>query len=565
MGLASIPNRIRSLPRLPQIVRVLAKYGFGDVVGRIGLDSALHAIRSRVFSSVDARFHALSTEERLRLMLEDLGPTFVKLGQVMATRPDMIPMSLIQELRKLQDKVKPFDTEGIRAHVEAELRRPIAEVFAEFDDKPLAAASIAQVHLARLEDGRRVVLKIQRPNLERVIETDLVLLYWLAELAEERLPEIRRYQPLELVSEFHRSILKEIDFETEAYHIRRYAKNFAGDPEVYVPALIDELTTSKILCEEFIDGIKLNDPELHRRADIDLKRIARSGVRIIIEQALVHGFFHADPHPGNIFVLPGNRICFIDFGMMGILDQERIDELLQFLVAILTRDVERMTRLFARLDLIGEDVDVRGLQRDVDDLICRFQSIELARLDVGKFLNQVFEVIIRHDVKVPADLLLVGKALATIEGVGRDIYPELNALEEIRPIILKIWLRRMADPSYHARGARRAFEDGLLLLETAPRELRLALRKLREGGLTLKADLDDLRAATRAQAQSTNRLALAVVIGSLALAAAYLIKDADLSGWVDFRLAPVLGLATLITAVLLALGQLVGYIRSGGL
>ena len=566
MGLASIPNRIRSLPRLPQIVRVLAKYGFGDVTARIGLDSFLHALRSWVLSDVDPRLNTLSTEARLRLMLEDLGPTFVKLGQVMATRPDMIPMSLIQELRKLQDKVKPFDTAGIRAHVEAELARPIAEVFSEFDDQPLAAASIAQVHLARLKDGRKVVLKIQRPNLERVIETDLVLLYWLAELAEERLPELRRYQPVQLVSEFHRSILKEIDFETEAYHIRRFAKNFAGDPDVYVPAVIEELTTPRILCEEFIQGTKLNDPTIHTRQDIDLVKVARTGIRVVIEQALVHGFFHADPHPGNLFVLPGNKICMIDFGMMGILDQERIDELLQFLVSILTRDVEGMLRLFARLELLPEDLDQRGLGRDVDDLICRFQSVELGSVDLGKFLNQVFDVITRHQVKVPADLLLVGKALATIEGVGRDIYPELNTVEEVRPHILRIWLRRMADPGYHARGPRRAVQDGLLLLETAPRDLRLALRKLRAGELGLKLELDDLRAASRAHSQATNRLALAILVASLALSAAYLIPRSDLSGWMgDFPLMALMGLGALATGFLLALGLLVGYVRSGGL
>ena len=566
MSLASIPQRIRSLPRLPQIVRVLAKYGYGDVVARIGLDSMVHALRSRVFSDVDPRFHALSTEERLRLMLEDLGPTFVKLGQVMATRPDLIPMSLVQELRKLQDKVKPFDTEGIRAHVEAEMGRPLSEVFQEFDAQPLAAASIAQVHLGRLKDGRKVVLKIQRPNLTRVIETDLVLLYWLAELAEERLPEIRRYQPLNLVNEFHRSITKEIDFETEAYHIRRFAKNFAGDPDVYVPQVIDELTTPRILVEEFIEGVKLNDPGIHQRTDIDLVKVAKTGIRIVLEQALVHGFFHGDPHPGNLFVLPGNKICLIDFGMMGLLDQERIDELLQFLVSILTRDVERMIRLFARLDLLPEDVDVRGLQRDVDDIICRFQSVELARIDVGKFLNQVFEVITRHEVKVPADLLLVVKALATIEGVGRDIYPELDTLAEIRPHILRIWLKRMAAPDYHARHPRRAVQDALLLLETGPRDLRLALRKLREGELSLKVDVEELRAASRAHSQATNRLALSVIVGSLALSAAYLIpRSQGLDEYFGFPVLTALGLGALAAGLLLSLGLLVGYVRSGGL
>ena len=564
MGLASIPERIRSLQRFPQILRVLLKYGFDDVVSRIGLDSAFHELKRFVLPASDPRLGALKSEERMRLALEELGPTFVKLGQVLATRPDLIPMSLVVELRKLQDKVKPFDTEGIRQHVERELGRPLGEVFQDFDGAPLAAASIAQVHRATLKDGRKVVLKIQRPNLERVIETDLAILAWLATLAEERLPELRRYRPVAIVEEFHRSILKEIDFTTEAYHIKRYARNFAHDPRIYVPKVMDELTTPKILCEELIEGVKLNDPKIREVPGIDLPAIAKVGVTFILEQALVHGFFHADPHPGNIFVLPGNRICPIDYGMMGALDQERIDELLTFLVSILTKDIDRLIRLLYRLELIGDDVDLRALRRDIDELIQRFESVELAKLDIGKYLQALFDVITRHEVVLPSDLLLVGKALATIEGVGRDIYPELNTLEEIRPVVLGIWLRRLADPQFHLRHARRALDELTHLGETGPRDLRITLRKLRHGELSLALRQPDLEAATRAQAQSLNRLGVSTLIGALVLAGAYLVGGTD---WTIFGLVPLpvaAGFVLLALATLYGLILLVGMIRSGG-
>ncbi|MCO5170164.1 MAG: AarF/UbiB family protein [Planctomycetes bacterium] len=563
MGIASIPQRIRSLQRFPQILGVLFKYGFGDVVARIGLDSILHDLKRRLFPTSDPRFEQLTSEERVRLMLEELGPTFIKLGQVLATRPDLIPMPLVLELRKLQDKVKPFDTAGIRAHVEALYGRPLDTIFKEFDAQPLAAASIAQVHRATLLDGREVVLKVQRPNLERIIETDLSILSWLAETAEERIPEIRRYRPRAIVAEFEKSIVKEIDFTIEAYHIKRFAKNFQGDPTVYVPAVMEDLTTPQVLCEEFIRGTKLNDPAIHQRADIDLPALARNGVRFILEQALVHGFFHADPHPGNLFVLDGNRICPIDYGMMGSLDQERIDELLTFLVGVLTRDTDKLIRLFHRQALIDEHVNVRALKQDIDDLIARFESVELAKLDIGKYLQSVFEVIVRHEVQLPADLLLVGKALATIEGVGRDIHPQLNTLEEIRPVILKIYLRRLADPAYHTRAPRRVMDDLGHLLETGPADLRLVLRRLRDGELTLRHDVRGYEDAARDQAQALNRLALALVTCTLIGAAALLLARTGVTIG-GAPLEALLGLVALALGVLYGLVLFVGFVRSGG-
>lgn len=567
MSIISIPSRIRSFKRLPQIVRVALKYGFGDVVARAGLDTVLHRVKSSLISDADPLVAELSTEERIRKMLEELGPTFVKLGQVMATRPDLIPLDLVTELRKLQDKVKPFDTEGIAELVSEELGKPVSEVFKEFNGKPLAAASIAQVHRATLLDGREVVLKIQRPNLKRVIETDLAILKWLADAAEENIPELRRYSPVGLVDEFEKSLTKEIDFETEAYHIRRFAKNFEGDPDIYVPEVYDEWSTSKVLCEEFIDGLPLNSPKILEWSEEERRSLAQAGIRVILEQALVHGFFHGDPHPGNIFVLPDKRIVMIDYGMMGILDQERIDDLLTFLVGILTKDLDKLIRLFYKLELIGEETDIRSLRREIDDLISRFESVDLADLNIGRYLNQVFEVVVRHDVQIPSDLLMVGKALATIEGVGRDLYPELNTLEEIRPIILKIYLGRLTDPSYYSRTPRRITEDLLYLLETGPRDLRLTLRKLREGEFKTKLELVGLEKTRRSQAQATNRLALAVVNAAVFLGSVYLFgqpTQPEILAYVgEIPLNALIGMFGVGLAVVYGAVLTIGFLRSG--
>lgn len=563
--LAQLPQAFRSIKRVPQIASVLIKYGFGDVVNRMGLDSLLHDLKAKVFSDVAPEFEGLTTEERIRLALEELGPTFVKFGQIMATRPDLIPMSLVIELRKLQDKVTPFDTTGIKAHVERELGRKLDEIFSEFDEKPLAAASIAQVHRATLKDGKKVVLKIQRPNLERTISTDLDIIAWFAEMMEERLPETRRYSPTAAVREFKKSISKEIDFEREAYNMRRYARNFRADPAVYVPKVYDEYTNSKVLCEEFIEGIKVDSKALAEHPTLDRKTIATAGIRIVIESVFIHGFFHADPHPGNIFLLEGNRVCMIDYGMMGVLDQERIDELLVFLVSLLTKNTDKMIRLFFKLGLIGEETDVRALRLDCDDLLNRYEMVELAKVDTGRLIQQLFDVITRHDIILPADLLIMGKSLATIDGVARDIYPELDPLNAIRPHVLRIYMRRLADPAFFSREPVRVAEELWFLAQTAPRDLRLFLRHLREGRARVTLDLEGFEGAVKKNALATNRLSLSVVMGAIIMGSCYMLVHSNLKPFLgDFPIQSILGLVGIAIACFYGFVLFIGFLRSGG-
>ncbi|MEZ0228417.1 MAG: ABC1 kinase family protein [Planctomycetota bacterium] len=563
--LAQLPQAFRSIKRVPQIASVLMKFGFGDVVNRMGLDTLLHDLKAKVFSDTPPEYAGLRTEERIRLSLEELGPTFVKFGQIMATRPDLIPMSLVVELRKLQDKVAPFDTTGIKAHVEKELGRKLDEIFSDFDEQPLAAASIAQVHRATLKDGKKVVLKIQRPNLDRQISTDLDIIAWLAEVMEERLPETRRYSPTAAVREFKKSISKEIDFEREAYNMKRYARNFRDDPAVYVPKVYDEFTNAKILTEEFIEGIKVDSKAIKERASLDRETIAKNGIRIVIESVFIHGFFHADPHPGNIFLLEGNRVCMIDYGMMGVLDQERIDELLVFLTALLTKNTDKLIRLFFKLGLIGEATDVRALRTDCDDLLNRYEMVELAKVDTGRLIQQLFDVITRHDIILPADLLIMGKALATIDGVARDIYPELDPLNAIRPHVLRIYMRRLADPAFFSREPMRVAEELWYLAQTAPRDLRILLRHLRDGRAKIGIELEGLDANVKKSAQALNRLSLSVVMGAIIMGSCYLLVQSNLKPLIgEFPIQSILGLLGIGIACFYGFVLFIGFLRSGG-
>jgi ubiquinone biosynthesis protein len=577
MSITRLPQTIRNLSRLYQILRVLSKHGFGDIVARIGLEGTWEGMKNRLSFGRWGRREVehYRTEERIRMAFEELGSTYVKFGQILATRPDLIPMSLIHELRKLQDHVPPFDVALAKQTIEEEIGTKIGEVFAEFEEKPLAAASIAQVHRGKLKNGEEVVVKVQRPGLRALIDADLDLLHVLAELLEENLPEMRRWQPVAIVEEFDRSIHKEIDFGREAHNIKKFAKNFAGDAAVYAPRVYDDFSTGRILVMEFLRGIKVNSDEIFKHPEIDRELVARNGIRVTLTQVFVHGFFHADPHPGNMFILPGNVIGLIDFGMMGRLDQERIDDLLGFLVAVLTQNPERMIRQFQKQGLVDEKVDTRALQAEISDLMDRYLGMEIMKIDVAVYIQELFEVITKHRIILPADLLLMGKSLATIDGVARDIYPELDPLTAIRPHILQIYFQRLSDPNFYARDTVRAIEEGIFFLQRLPRDLRVLARKLRDGEFQVKLDPTGVGwdRYLRERNRAMNRVAAAILIVGFLWVASYIITQAEASRAMTLgeKIATLsttplewMGVVGFVTAAVLGFWFAYGYLRSGG-
>ncbi|MBS1106105.1 MAG: ubiquinone biosynthesis protein UbiB [Deltaproteobacteria bacterium] len=530
-ALVRIPRTFKNLARLREILGVIVQYGFGDLVARLELESTLELARSLVrFRRQRRELVRYTTEERIRMAFEDLGPTFVKLGQILATRPDLIPMSLVIELRKLQDAVPPFGSEAARNQIESALGRPIAELFAEFDDAPIAAASIAQVHRARLFSGEEVAVKVRRPGLEQVIGTDLEILRGLASLLEENAPELRAYAPAEIVEEFARAITLEIDLSHEASNMQRFARNFADDPQVHVPKLFEAYSSPAVLTMEFVRGIKAKDLAGLDAAGIDRKKLAAGGVEFCLRQVFDHGFFHADPHPGNLFVLPGEVIAPIDMGMMGSLEPEMIDALLELLVGILLRDAEKIARLFARLGLIDERVDRVRLRRDIAALLERYAALPIGEVDVAALIGNLFEVLQRHRVRVPPELLLMGKALATVDGMARDLDPTLDPIEAVRPYVLKTWLRRLADPRFLARDWIRAASDFVETATTLPGDLRAIVRDLRRGELRLATRHEGLETLLREQARSANRSLLALLVAATTVTAWLGIAGLGLAG-----------------------------------
>ncbi|MBM4395838.1 MAG: AarF/ABC1/UbiB kinase family protein [Deltaproteobacteria bacterium] len=503
--------RLRDIGRLRRIASVLARHGFVDVAERVHVMQALRRI-GRIFRRRSAAAEVIPWTRRIRLAAEELGPTFVKLGQMLATRPDLVPMPLVLELRRLHDEVPPFPFEDVRATIEAELRRPLAEVFEWVEEDAVAAASIAQVHRARLKTGEEVVIKVQRPRLQEVIGADLRILLLLAQTIEARVPEMRPFRPVAIVEEFRRSLSREMDFSTELSSMQRFAANFADEPMLHVPHGYPQLSTRRVLVMERIEGAKITDRAALDAMGVDVKAVVDLGMRFTLRSIFEHGFFHADPHPGNFFIRPDASIALLDFGMMGSVEPQRLDEMLTWMVGLLTGDLDMMVGLLLDADLIGDETDVRALRGELRGIVDRYQHAALASIDVSALISEVFDVTVRHHVFLPADLLLVGKAMATMEGIGREAWPDFQPLDAIRPYLTEVYLKRMLDAKKHSQVAVRSLVEGATLLKDAPLDIRRVLRKLRRGELQIVHRSADAPAEIRARHARTNRLILAALL-----------------------------------------------------
>jgi ubiquinone biosynthesis protein len=484
-NLLRIPQYARNVQRMRFVIRVLFTHGFGHVLDRAGVGRLARFGRNRIFG-INPDLANRAWEVRVRLAMESLGPTFVKLGQMLATRPDLVPMSLIHELRKLQDDVPPIPFAAVRRVVQDELGEPLLKLYRTFDEQPLAAASIGQVHRAVLPDGTEVVVKVQRPGLDDTIRTDLDLLMFLAQQVEDSVPDIRQFHPVAAVEQFARGLKLETDFSNELRNIERFRKQFSDTPQLHLPTTYSQISGRRVLTMEFIDGAKVTDSETVQAWGLSGAEIAKTGTAIVIASIFEHGFFHADPHPGNFFVLRDGRIALIDFGMMGSLDRERIDDLLTFLASLLLNDTEMLVSQLMDLGLLDDSVDVRALRGELHELMARYYGVDLAGIDIGTFITEVFESIVRFDVQMPADLLLIGKAISTMEGIAREIHPDFNPLVDIRPQLIRLYVRRALDPSVYSRRVVRLMHDYWGLLSTFPGEARGLIRRAKAGELQVQ-------------------------------------------------------------------------------
>ena len=551
---------VRDLGRLQQIASVLVGYGFGDMVRRIGLAGALErAGRLLHWQDPQAMAH-MAPPERVRRALEDLGPTFVKLGQVLATRVDLFGPEWIAELGKLQNAVPPLPFERVRPQLVEDLGAEPEAVFAQLDEAPIAAASLAQTHRAWLADGTAVVLKIRRPGIRDTVEADLRLLARLAEIVEAQAPDLHRYRPREVVQQFAQSLRRELDFAAECRNAERIAANFAGHDEIVVPRVHWQWTCERLNVQDFVAGIPGPDLAAVDASGMDRKRLAQVGAGIVLKMVLEDGFFHADPHPGNIFYLPGERIGVIDFGMVGRVSEQRRIQIVQLLHGLVEREAEAVTDVLMEWGEGAWEADETRLQADIGAFVDQYRGVPLKDLRMGAMLLDVTTILRDHGLSLPPDLALMIKAFLTLEGFGRQLDPDFDMAGAARPYVEKALLARYSPRALLRRGRRGAI-DALELAGDLPRELRRLLRAARRGRLNMQIEVTSLKAFGEQVDRAANRLTMGVVTAALVIGSSIVMNSAG--GGVPSRWLLALGVGGFVGAALTGLWILLSIWRSG--
>lgn len=557
--LGAIGRTYRHLNRYHRILRVLFKYGFDDLVDRLHIDQYLESGLQMINRKPREQVQRLSRPERLRMVMEELGPTFVKLGQLLSTRPDFIPSEYLTELAKLQDEVPPFSYQYVIEIFKEEMGKKPEDLFSYFDRTPLAAASIGQVHRARLTDNSEVVVKVQRPDIENIIAVDLEILAHIAGLMEEHLEEVQGHRPTAIVHEFARSLSREIDFSIELTNIQRFDRQFTGNPDIHVPGVYPRLSSERILVLEYIDGIKSNDFKLLREKGCDLKIIAERGANLVMEQIFVHGFFHSDPHPGNILVMKDNVICFIDFGQMGRLSIKDREEFTDFVLNLVAGNERKITKGVLNLTLQHGEVNQDDLSRDLGELMDQYLYKPLGELAAGKILQDLLDLVTRHKLSLRPNLYLMLKALSTVEGVGLQLDPELELITLARPFMQKIKTGRIK-PRRLAEEIGETGSEYLSLVRELPGELRTILKQVRAGRLKLEFEHRGLHSLGMALDRVSNRVAFAIVLAAQIIGSSLIVLSGIPPKWHDI---PIIGLAGFLIAGIMGFWLLLSIIRHG--
>ena len=497
-------NTGQDFARLRQIAGILARHGYAHLAEN--LREGRTKTNDRV---VDEARSALGAPVRLRVLLQDLGPTFVKLGQIMSSRPDLVPSEFQVELAHLQDDVGALPVAEIQAQLAQAWRCDPSTHLASFDEKPLATASIAQVHRARLHDGREVVVKVQRPNLEPIIRADIDLLYLLARLLEATVEEAGLYQPYEVIAAFEQAILQELDFTIEARNARAFAAHFAANERLIVPAIVSELTTRTVLVMEFVKGTKITsiDP-----GTVDLEAVLHVVLDAAFQMGFVDGLFHGDPHPGNILVTPEGKVCLLDYGLVGRLTTNMQQTVIQLSLAIATRDAEAVTRLVYRIGQPQERMSLAIFRDKVSDMMARYLVRSLDEVDAASLVNELMDLALRYKIRVPADYALLAKSAVTIEGIIRQLSPKLDIAQTILPYAQRLMADRYS-PEAVGRLALRSAVTLLDSLQQLPLVTHQIVTDLEAGRLTVRVNNPELDRMSR----SLNDLGTKVFLGMVAM------------------------------------------------
>lgn len=537
-GLQVLGRTYRHLNRYREVAAILARHGFGDLLHSLKIEDG-------------------ERPERVRLALQDLGPTFIKAAQYLSTRADLLPEAYLRELVKLQDRVPPFPAATARRMIEEDLGGPIGSFFARFDDRPLAAASIAQIHTAALPDGREVVVKVRRPDIRRVVSVDLEIMKRQASMAEKHIAGWDRFKPTKVVAEIGRSLERELDFAQEAAHTERFARQFAGNAGVVVPLVHRALSSPRVLTLERVRGVKISGPAALEKAGLDPRLAADALARHYLEMIFIHGFFHADPHPGNLFLQPDYAVAYVDFGMVGRLDRDTREGLADAIYAVSQRDQAALSRALLALAEREEEPDSRLFEGDMGELMDQYAYRPLTEWRLGRMLEQLFQATARHGVRVPAELYLVVKALTELESLSRTLDPNFDVISAAIPYVRRVREERVS-PGRLAERAADAGRETVDLLASAPSELRELIKQARRGRLLIEFEHKGLGPYLRELDQVSNRLAYAIVLASLVIGSALMMQAGVPPHW---RGISVLGLGGFTLSTLMGFRLLLAITR----
>ena len=549
----------RHINRYRQIITVLIKYGFGDLVSETNLAKYINLGKKFIPWKKDKKTESLSRWDRVRKVLEELGPTFIKLGQIMSNRPDLLPKELIYELEKLQDSVPQFSGKDAQKLVENELGKPIYEIFKNFETCPIASASVSQVHRAELIDGEEIVVKVQRPGIEHIIEIDLEIMLHFANLTEKYIKGMDILSPINVIKEFEKSIKKEIDFTIEASNIERFGRNFQDDMTIYVPKVYRDYSTKKILTMEFIDGIKVSNIDAILDTGNDPKIIGSRSADLVLKQVFEHGFFHADPHPGNILVLNNNVICFLDFGMMGICLPKHKEYLSNIIVGVVKKDPKIITKSLIKFSYIDNIKNIDELEYQISVLIEQYSYKSLKDLNIGDCLRQLIKLILEFKIKTAPDMYLLMKALITVEGVGRKLDPDFNAVEHIEPFAKKILKERM-NPLKLTKDIYLSMIEFAFFLRDFPSEIKTIFEQIKHGQLKLKFEHRGLEPMLKTHERISNRIAFAIVLASLIVGSSLIILSGIPPKWNNI---PIIGILGFVAGGIMGFWLLISILRHG--
>ena len=555
-------KQLRHINRCREIAAVLASQGFGYLIE--GMDFIkIIPYHERLWMK-SSTMTSLDLGERIRIVLQELGPTYIKLGQIASTRPDILPREIIIHLEKLQDNVSAFPFEQVQGLIKEELGADIDKIFREFDPQPLAAASIGQVHVATLESGQKVAVKVQRPGIADDIETDLEILFEIAVAAQKRFQWARQYQVVDIVDEFARSLRKELDYTIEARNTDKIATQLKAQSDFYIPNVYWDYSTKKILTTEFLQGIKINQSDLLVQQGYHLSLIANRFAKGIFQQIFIEGFFHGDPHPGNIVVLPKEVIGFLDFGMVGRLGSEMKNGLSSLLIGLKRNDTDDLVKAILRIGIVPPEINLRQLRDDIELFKETYYGLPLSKISVGEAITDFFRIAQKHTIRVPADLVLVGKTLLTVEGVVKRLDPALSLFDIVEPFGEKLLLERM-QPKTIAESVWKTAVDFGELFNDIPKNVRELNSIVQQGRLRLDVSLTESDLFLKHQARISNRLSVCIMLLAFSILMGSLIISLSLMGQTSLLWHfPLVEIGFLI-AVLMFIWVLYGILRSGKL